>query len=67
MLIEMIPVRAVQVSVVQIIRVIAMPYRRMATTLPVQVRVPFMEFVMIPQCNAFYNKNITRRARQKVT
>lgn len=62
MLIEMIAMRAMQVPVMQIIGMIAVPNGRMAATLPMQVGVPFVEFMMMPQSNAFYNKNITRPA-----
>ena len=67
MLIEMIAMRAMKVAVMQVIRMVPVPNGGMATTLPMQVGVPFVEFMMIPQSNALYNKNITRRARQKVT
>ncbi len=67
MLIEMIAMRAMEVPIMQIVRMIPVSNGGMAATLPVQMGVPFVEFMMIPQSNALYNKNITRRARQKVT
>ena len=57
-LIEMVTMRTVQMAVMQIIRMIAMPDRRMAATFPMQVRMPFVKLMMIPHWNAFYNKNI---------
>ena len=66
MLIEMIAVRAMEVPVMQIISMIAVTNGRMAAALPMQVGVPFMEFMMIPQWNAFYNKGNTRHAGKKV-
>lgn len=65
MLIEMIAVWAMEVPVMQIIRMIPVTNGRMAATLAMQVGVPFMELVMIPQRNAFYNKNITRHTGKR--
>ena len=62
MLIEMIAMRAMEVPIMQIVRMIPVSNSGMAATLPMQVGVPFVEFMMMPQSNAFYNKNIIRPA-----
>ena len=57
MFIKMIAVWAMKVPIVQIIRMIAVANGRMAASFPMQVGVPFVEFMVIPQSNAFYNKS----------
>ena len=49
MLIEMVPVGAVQMAIVQVIGVIAMTHRRVAAALPVHMRMAFVKLMMIPQ------------------
>ena len=65
MLIKMVAMGAMDVPVMQIIGMIPVANGRMAATLAMQVGVPFMELMMMPQRNAFYNKNITHHTGKR--
>jgi hypothetical protein len=58
-LIKMVAVRAMKVTIVEVIGVVAMAYCRVAAPLAVEMRVPFVEFMVVPHKDAFYNKSNT--------